>query len=481
MTMSETRRKRMKKARMIRIIALCAIVVAGALTYYFITAAPEEEAENAEPVMQTATVIQDDLILRATGAGTLVAGSEVTLGFSVDGTLAEIFVERGDSVEKGDLLAHLNDTEAQEALDDAEMALAELTSSISIAEAKVEIAVLDESLLEAFNEFAYLYSPAMVYYEEKLIEGENALVEAQAAGDEEAIAAAEYAIERAEANLIYYEKEYREEYIPDTFTVEEQDEDNPRETIEVIYPPTDYAIENARTAYYLLKEQVAAAYMYIEALETGEIPEGAMGEDITTLRSTMEAVEDAKDDLENLSLYATTPGIITAVSNEVGEEASSSFITILDLYHPYLEIYLDGSDWEMIDTGNPVEVVFDSFPDLILTGEVSYVDPFITSSGGASLIYGEVILDQDSLEQITELPIGSEATVDIIKGSAENAILVPVEALHQAGGQYSVLVVENGEAVVRFVEVGLMDTYYAEVTSGLKAGEIVTTGIVETN
>ena len=92
-----------------------------------------------------------------------------------------------------------------------------------------------------------------------------------------------------------------------------------------------------------------------------------------------------------------------------------------------------------------------------------------------------MILNEESLTQITSLPIGSEATVDIIEGSAENAILVPIEALHQAGDQYSVFVVEGGETEVRFVEVGLMDTYYAEITSGLEVGEIVTTGIVETN
>lgn len=479
--MSEMRRKKRKRARIIRIGVSCLIVIAAAFTYYFLKMTPNKETENTEPKMQTATVIQDDLVIRATGAGTLVAGSEATLGFNVEGTLEEIFVKRGDTVEKGDLLACLNDAEAQKILQDAQRTLAELTSSISIAEAKVEIAELEESLLDAYNEFAYLYSPAMVYYEEKLIEGEDALAEAQAIEDEDGVAAAEYAIERTQANLIYYEKVYREEYIPDTFTVEEQDPDNPRKTIEVIYPPTDFEIENARTAYHLLQEQVAAVHTYVEALETGVIPEGAMGDDISILRSAIEAVEDAQDDLEKLNLYTSSPGVVTEVNYSVGEEAGSDLITILDLYHPYLEIYLDGSDWEMIDTGNPVEIIFDSYPDLVLTGEVSYVDPFITSSGGASLIYGEVTLDEDSLELIKALPMGSEATVDIIKGSADNAILVPVEALHEAGGQYSIFVVVNGEPEVRFVEIGLMDTYYAEILSGLEVGEVVTTGIVETN
>ena len=39
---------------------------------------------------------------------------------------------------------------------------------------------------------------------------------------------------------------------------------------------------------------------------------------------------------------------------------------------------------------------------------------------------------------------------------------------------------ENGELTFRTVEVGLMDMTYAEIKSGLKVGETVSTGNVET-
>jgi hypothetical protein len=41
-------------------------------------------------------------------------------------------------------------------------------------------------------------------------------------------------------------------------------------------------------------------------------------------------------------------------------------------------------------------------------------------------------------------------------------------------------VLENGEPVIRIVEVGIQDFTSAEIRSGLDVGEIVTTGIVET-
>jgi len=58
---------------------------------------------------------------------------------------------------------------------------------------------------------------------------------------------------------------------------------------------------------------------------------------------------------------------------------------------------------------------------------------------------------------------------------------VPVEALRELDAEeYAVFVVENGVPKLRTVEVGLMDLTYAEILSGVKSGETVSTGMVET-
>ena len=80
-----------------------------------------------------------------------------------------------------------------------------------------------------------------------------------------------------------------------------------------------------------------------------------------------------------------------------------------------------------------------------------------------------------------DLPVGSAAGVDVIGGKAENAILVPVEALREiSDGEYAVFVMEGGEPKMKMVEVGLQDLIYAEIISGFKQGDVVTTGQVET-
>ena len=79
------------------------------------------------------------------------------------------------------------------------------------------------------------------------------------------------------------------------------------------------------------------------------------------------------------------------------------------------------------------------------------------------------------------LPLGTSAAVDVIGGKATDAILIPIEALHDAGnGQYSVFVLKNGEPRLQLVEIGIQDLTSVEITSGLNQGDVVTTGIAET-
>ena len=72
--------------------------------------------------------------------------------------------------------------------------------------------------------------------------------------------------------------------------------------------------------------------------------------------------------------------------------------------------------------------------------------------------------------------VGTSATIEIIHEQVDNAVLVPIEALHEtAPGRYIVYLVENGTLTQRDVEIGLQDQIYAEVKSGLNAGDVVST------
>ena len=95
------------------------------------------------------------------------------------------------------------------------------------------------------------------------------------------------------------------------------------------------------------------------------------------------------------------------------------------------------------------------------------------------MVEGLARLDK-SVEEIG-LPVGVEVAIDVISGQATNAVLIPIEALHEVStGKYTVFVMENGTPTLRSVEVGLQGETFAEIKSGLEVGDVVTTGVVET-
>jgi multidrug efflux pump subunit AcrA (membrane-fusion protein) len=125
-------------------------------------------------------------------------------------------------------------------------------------------------------------------------------------------------------------------------------------------------------------------------------------------------------------------------------------------------------------------VIFDALPDNVYQGEVVHVNPALVSQQNTSVVYSLVEIDV-SITGWEDLPVGSAAGVDVIGGKAENAILVPVEALREiSDGEYAVFVIDNGQPKMRIVEVGLQDLIFAEIISGLSQGDVVSTGQVET-
>jgi RND family efflux transporter MFP subunit len=191
----------------------------------------------------------------------------------------------------------------------------------------------------------------------------------------------------------------------------------------------------------------------------------------------------AEDNLEGTALLAPISGTVIFIAAGKGEAVSTdTFITLAEMDSLQVVVYIDETDLDQLQIGQPTEIVFDAFPDTLFTGEVVQVEPGLTVSGGYSLAVGLSSLIMDEANASIRLLLGANATVEVIGGDVQNALLVPVGALRDLGGEYSVFVQdENGELKMRMVEVGLMDFTYAEILSGLEEGEVVTTGIVQTN
>ena len=479
--------------KIIWIIAIVSILAAG-YTYYSKIYSATRKTTSSE--VQTAIARRGDLIVSAGGTGTLIANSDATFGFETSGQVTSVKVTVGDQVAAGQVLAELDHTLVQMNYVEAQQALQELYSAASIATVEQEIATAQDTEYYAHEWLKYLLSPEVVEAEENLAIAQQKLADAQANAKANPSEAANQAVKEKEQAIAFLTDKltqaqtyYQNEYLPGNFGVFENvgsrrhpkqvlatyiDPKTGEELPEIDAPSAD-DIAIARNNYAQAQETIKEGKAYLEVLKSGSIPEGATGTKLTTLYEAQLAVDKAKSALDATQLIAPISGTVTSLDLSIGQQVdTSSVITISQLSQPYIiDAYLDEADWGNAKVGNKVDVTFDLLPEQIFPGKVILVYPELDSSFEASLVQINVQLDQNITQ---DLPAGTAATVEVVGGEAKDVVLVPVGAVHENdGGGNVVTIIQNGQKIEREVEIGLKNESYAEVKSGLEAGEILVT------
>jgi RND family efflux transporter MFP subunit len=457
--------------RWVCLVVLVALLSSG--SYAIVKARQATTAATTTSTLQTATARTGNLILEASGSGYLVANSESSVAFEIDGKLAELDVKLGDTVTKGQLLAKLDDTNLQYKLEAAQLALLELTSPEAIANAKLAVTTAQANVITAqagLNNQQYWQNTGLTtdYYASYVIAKDN-LDRAQKAYDNAKVG--EYINNANEAEA--YKQLYNAQQAYDTakyyYSLYSQ-------------APTERQVNAAQATLDLAKAELTNAQNYLAALTGGTVPTDATGSNMAALRQAQLDVKTAQTNLASATLYAPMAGTIMTLNVTNGETiaANNAILTIDDVSQATIQFYLDPSDWTNAKVGYVTSVSFDALTGQTFSGKVTEIMPELVTAQGSSMVEGLALLDK-SVDEIG-LPIGVEASIDVISGQANNAVLIPVEALHQlSDGSYTVFVMtQGGKPVLRVVTVGLKDDTYAEIKSGLTAGGVVTTGVVET-
>ena len=461
------------RKRLLFAVGLLILFVSGGFAYYQVIYLPAQVTD--EPEIQTTVVRRGDLVIYASGSGTLIAAEEIELGFGTNGLIAELNIQVGDVVKVGDVLAVQGEREQLEAavaadqlsVTNALSALEELYENASLVSAQAQL-----NLANAMDE---LHTAQYTWTVQQ--EG-NRASEATLDAAKAELKIAKEALDRAKRKL-------------------DQDPDNA--ALQLNYAnaqkkydaalrnwnwytghPTEIQQAQLDAELALAEAKVAEAEREYERLKDGPDPDEVTTAELQ-LTNAEAALAVSQRNLEESVIVAPMDGTILAITADVGEDVSGSFITLADLSQLYLDIFLDETDMDKIDVDYEVEVIFDALPDRVFTGRVVQVDPSLYTSGQVSTVKGLVKLDGSTKSNTDKLLLGMNAAVDVIGGRAEGVALVPVEALRELSpGEFSVFVMEDGELKLRSVEVGLMDFTFAEIKSGLEVGEVVTTGIVET-
>ena len=215
------------------------------------------------------------------------------------------------------------------------------------------------------------------------------------------------------------------------------------------------------------------------------------GSTLMTLRDTktsanFDALLRQRQDLEDtltglLTIYrdgavlASQDGLITSVEYDEDTATSATETQILTLYpqkQMTVTISIDETDILSLKEGQEAQITVSSVSDDAFTGSVTSISKVADTSTGVTRYSAEVTLDRDE-----GMLVGMTANVDVRIEGTENALIIPVDALHQNSASYYVYTGYD-EAQKRYtgrteVTIGMQNDDDVEITSGLKEGDTV--------
>lgn len=406
-------------------ITLFAALALIAAVVFFARPTTSEAAEI--PALQTAKVRTGDLVVTASGAGTVVPAAQVDLAFRSSGVVAELNAAIGDSVQNQQVLARLEENIQAEADFHA------LFTVEGVAQAQLALVAAQDALVIAQNDLIYLIGSDAWYWQGQLEKPEATQADK----------------ELTQSKLNYF---IGLRYIDES----------------------DIALARANLESARVALQDAQA-----ALDIVQAGPDALTQPIAALGTEMAKLESARLALENTRLVAPFDGELTAVNTVLGQTVgTSSVMTIATTENLLVRFYLDETDLDKVAVGNRVSFTFDAYPNQPVDGEVVIVEPALQTIDGTPVVVVWASLPADKLKLMSGMTVEAE----VIAGEARGALIVPVQALRElAPGSYAVFLVgENDQLTMTPVTVGLRDFANAEILSGVKAGDIVSTGTVET-
>ena len=187
---------------------------------------------------------------------------------------------------------------------------------------------------------------------------------------------------------------------------------------------------------------------------------------------------DIEAQLAAATLVAPIDGIVSAVNITAGADAPSGDAIVVDAGTYDVTADVVETDISKINLNQPATVTIGAIGSDV-AGTVAAISPSASTSSGSGSS-GSVVsyaVTVTLTDPPAALKSGMTADITITTASATNVLTVPAAALSGSTGNYTVRVLgPDGTPQVRPVEVGLVTSSLAEITSGLNQGEAVITG-----
>jgi len=383
----------MRRGKIIGVLLLC-LALAGS------TACNPFGGEEEEASQQLVEVARGDLAISVSGSGNIEVSAEGKLAFSVGGRIDKIYVEEGDSVTGGDVLARLDTDDLELALTQAEVALT--TQQVAIAQAQVAVETAEYNLDEARDLYTW---PDIEEAQDDVDDAETFLNYAIERGlSSETLAYAQARLDAAEAAL------------------------------------------NARIMSYDTEE------VDIKKMEVA-VAKQSLALSRLSLEQAQQSLEYAQEQLDEATITALFDGIIAKIYFEEGEVippptmASQVIIYLVDLTTIELNVEVDEIDIPGVKPGQRAIIDVDALPDVEFEGEVLTISPVAEEEEGVILYEVKVGFN---VPEDSGIKVGMSAEADIVIVERNDVLLVPSRAITEDGeGNPMVKVVVNEQTEER--------------------------------
>ncbi len=453
------------------------LLIGALITTLLVSRSASQKAEAEAPALQTAKVRTGDLVVSAAGSGSVVSAAQTQLSFRTGGVVSVVNVTSGQYVNQGDILASLENATQQASFTQAEANLNSLFSPSGVARYQLELSEAQMAYDKALGELN-AYDPENGYENEIAILRNSVLI-------------AQNAVEAAEYNYSLYF------YVPDSdlyktkALAELADAKIKLEKLlaELAYyelEPVDSSETKVMANLEIAKAQLSEAQTALEIVQSGDstrLQEALVateGTPLFDLKLDYLAYENARIALENTKLVAPFNGVIGNLNLVPGQSVSTSpVMTLTSMDELLINFYMDETDLSGLSVGNRTIYTFSAQPETTYEGEVIVIEPSLQTIDGSSVVVAWGTLPE---KPSFDLLIGMTIDVEIIAGEAKDALIIPVQALREITAEsYAVFVVqEDGSLKLTPVSIGLRDFANAEVLAGLNAGDVISTGTVET-
>ena len=216
---------------------------------------------------------------------------------------------------------------------------------------------------------------------------------------------------------------------------------------------------NARAAFDRAKELVDRELISREEFDKLSIDYEIAGQELA----------EAEWALKKTTIVAPFSGRVTARMTQLGQHVrpGDELFQVTDFNPLIARIYLPERDVLGLEEGRIVQIRLDAADQVSFAGRIRQISPVVDTSTGT------VKLTVEATEPPKEVRPGSFVTVNIVRETHPEALLLPREAVLRELQKAHVFVAEDDVAEKRSVTLGLEEGDLIEVISGVEAGDQV--------